>query len=100
MVGLLITAILFVVFDSCMNLNHSENYDCRDRSRVNYDALLAVPQVPNDDFLSRRLCSFPEPDYGQYTYGGCRCSRIGVPMNNGMRSHDDSGLYREFPTNC
>lgn len=47
-------------------------------------------------FLERRQCYFPPPDYGQYTYAGCRCSRVGTPMHNGVVKWQNSGLYT-FP---
>lgn len=81
-VGLLVVAILFNVCESAK----SEAYTNTDTS-INF--------VPVTDFLTRRQCYFTQPDYGQLTYAGCRCSRVGTMMNNGEVTYDDVGLYQE-----
>lgn len=61
-------------------------------------------QAENVDFLTRRQCYFRQPDDGQLSYAGCRCSRVGTQMNNGvvvgsllsngeLASYGQSGLY-------
>jgi hypothetical protein len=107
-VSLLVVAILFVTFDMCSSSGgSSESYACvpSDDSMCRYRSqahpIVQKSQVspgvefqPVTDFLSRRQCYFPGPDYGQYTYAGCRCSRVGTQMNNGTVAHDDAALYQ------
>lgn len=109
-VSLLVVTILFVTFDTCATSGTSESYACvpgneamcRSRSQAHpiVQQSLVNPGVefqPVTDFLSRRQCYFPGPDYGQYTYAGCRCSRVGTQMNNGTVAYDDSALYHQSP---
>lgn len=76
-VAALVVAIVYMVSTSC-----SENYKYIDGD------------FDQPDFLTRRQCYFRRPDYGQLTYAGCRCSRVGTIMNNGGVNDDDSGLYK------
>lgn len=102
-VSLLVVAILFLTLDSCKAENYSMDSACHLRTRAHP---IVQTNVINDDvdfkpgcvdFLTRRQCYFRGPDYGQYSYAGCRCSRVGVQMNNGTIGYDDAGLYQQQP---
>lgn len=83
-IALLIVAILFSVCDSAKS---DEGYKRTEDDSINY--------VPVTDFLTRRQCYFTQPDYGQLSYAGCRCSRVGTMMHNGEVTYDDAALYQE-----
>lgn len=56
--------------------------------------LLLSGEKASSESYTGGCVAFPDPDYGQYSYAGCRCSRVGEMMNNGIRSSvNDSGLY-------
>lgn len=84
-IALLIVAILFSVCDSAKTDEGYSNHNDNDEYQFE----------PVMDFLTRRQCYFTQPDYGQLSYAGCRCSRVGTMMNNGEVTYDDSGLYEE-----
>lgn len=46
----------------------------------------------NKEAYTGGCVAFPGPELGQNTFAGCRCSRVGTPMNNGVRTLD-SALY-------
>lgn len=91
-VSLLVVAILFIVLNDSSS---SENYACfrdqlRDRSMDMPVVSSGIDFVPVADFATRRQSYFNQPDNGQYSYAGCRCSRVGTQMNNGTTN---SQLY-------
>lgn len=84
-VAALVVGIVYMVSSACSaSSESSESYATSADEDINF--------VPVQDFLSRRQCYFPGPDYGQYSYAGCRCSRVGTQMNNG-EVDGDAGLY-------
>lgn len=85
---------LFNIFNNQSESYEQKKVDKHGRRKKTYNAVNDSPIFqPVVGFLERRLCRFPDPDYGQYTFGGCRCSRVGTPMSNGTVAWQDTGLF-------
>lgn len=89
-VSILLVTIVMILCHSSQPQKSEEDYEMvMMTNAVSDDPMFHAPPV---SMLQKRLCSFPDPDYGQYSYAGCRCSRVGTPMSNGTLKNDQ--LYQ------